>query len=203
MREYFNKEFILSNKEKIIKGAAVAIFVIISFFCFVLGNGEDKKKNITIENTAASSVDAKEYAEPDMIMVDVCGEVKEPKVVQLESDSRVTDAVKAAGGFTENADTTQINQAAFLTDGEKIYVPAKGEAVTDPASGSSAVQLKVDINTATTEELQTLDGIGPVTAEKIVKYRNDVGRFKSIDELKNVSGIGEKTFDSLKEYIRV
>ena len=204
MREYLNKEFLLSNKEKLIKGVIVIILVVASFVTFVLGDGDDKNEEMVIEeNVSAEQIE--ETAQSEMIMVDVCGAVKQPKVVELEADSRVTDAIEAAGGFTEKADTAQINQAAFLTDGEKIYVPQIGEDLASMVlpGGTSLNAGKVNINTATSEELQTLDGIGPVTAEKILKYRSDVGSFKSVEDLKNVSGIGDKTFENLKEYIRI
>lgn len=204
MREYFNREFLLSNKEKIIKGVIVIILVAASFITFVLGDRDDKNEKMVIEENVMAE-HTEEPSSAEMIMVDVCGAVKQPKVVELKAESRVTDAIKAAGGFDDNADTSRINQAAFLTDGEKIYVPHIGEVMTDTMlpGGTSQDAGKVDINTASSEELQTLDGIGPVTAEKILKYRSDVGAFKSVEDLKNVSGIGDKTFENIKEYIRI
>ena len=210
MKEYLNREFLLSNKEKILKAAAVIIIVAVAFCVFVLDVGGNKNEELKIEENQAVSVDESAVeSEPEMIMVDVSGAVKEPKVVELPADSRVTDAIAAAGGLTDDADTVQINQAAFLNDGEKIYVPKKGEDTSSlaVASGASTYSAsasgKVDINTATSEELQTLNGIGPVTAEKILKYRSDVGYFKSIEDIKNVDGIGDKTYENLKEYITV
>ena len=205
MKKYLNKEFLLTNKGKIVKGAAVIILVIVSFFVFILGGG-GQDEELKIETAETAEMQASEASEPvrdDLIMVYVCGAVNEPKVVELPADSRVADAISQAGGLSENADTAQINQAAFLTDGEKVYVPETGENVTDAAIGVSAYPGKVDINTASSEELQTLDGVGPATAEKILKYRSSNGSFKSIEDIKNVDGIGDKTFDSLKEYIKV
>lgn len=204
MREYLNKEFLLSNKEKIAKGVIVVILVVSSFITFVVGGKENETEIPVIEESTVTE-QTEEPAEQTMIMVDVCGAVKQPKVVRLEADSRVTDAIEAAGGFTEKADTARINQAAFLTDGEKIYVPEIGEEVSGQVlvQGASGGGGKVDINTASSEELQSLDGIGPVTAEKIIRYRTDVGSFKTIEDIKNVSGIGDMTFENLKEYIRV
>lgn len=205
MKQYLNREFLLSNKEKIIKAAAIIILVVAAFFVFILG-GNDKEEEITIE-TNADNVEKsiEEEVNNEFIMVDVSGAVKEPQVVRLTEGSRVADAIEAAGGLTDNADTVMINQAAFLTDGEKIYVPEEGEDVTgiEFGSGTGRTSSKIDINTATSEELQTLSGIGPATAEKILQYRSDVGYFKSIEEIKNVNGIGDKTFDELKEYIKV
>ena len=142
------------------------------------------------------------------IIVDVGGAVKVPQVVELAPDSRVADAVAAAGGLLETADTAGINQAAFLTDGEKVYIPEKGEELSglEGISGleqASSGESKVNINTATSEELQTLNGVGPATAEKILDYRTSNGSFKTIEDLKNVDGIGDKTFEKLKEHIKV
>lgn len=203
MKKYLNREFLLTNKDKIIKAAAIIILVVAAFFVFILGGGS-KEEEMIIESSE-STAEALEPTEKDLIMVDICGAVNEPKVAELPQESRVADAIDAAGGLTENADITQINQAAFITDGEKIYIPEVGEDVTGIAldGGTSMSSGKVDINTATSEELQTLNGVGPATAEKILQYRSDVGYFKSIDEIKNVSGIGDKTFENLKEYIKV
>lgn len=207
MEKYLNKEFLLSNKEKIIKVAAIIVLVVVAFFVFVLGDDDDDdqmtidtQQNLLTEEGAATETGT------EKIIVDVAGAVNSPKVVELPADSRVADAISAAGGLTKDADTSQINQAAFLNDGEKIYVPEIGEEDADSTgiSGSiSKAASKIDINTATSEELQTLNGVGPSTAEKIISYRSDVGYFKDIDELKNVDGIGEKTFDKLKDYIMV
>lgn len=205
MKQYFNKEFLLSNKEKIIKAAAIIILVVVAFFVFVLG-GNDKEQEMTIETNHDAAKESTEPADSnELIMVDVSGAVKEPKVVQLSEGSRVADAIEAAGGLTDAADTVKINQAAFLNDGEKIYVPEEGEDVTgiEFSSDLGSASDKIDINTATSEELQSINGIGPATAEKILQYRSDVGYFKSIEEIKNVNGIGDKTFDELKEYIKV
>lgn len=207
MKQYINREFLLSNKEKLIKAAVIVIMILAGFFVFVLGVGDDGNDKMKIETDETAVIaENDQHDEPEKIMVDVSGAVKEPKVVELPADSRVTDAIEAAGGLTDDADTVQLNQAAFLSDGEKIYVPRMGEDMESSpiaASDSEIYSDKVNINTATSEELQSLDGIGPVTAEKILKYRNDVGYFSSIDDIKNVSGIGDKTFENLKEYIKV
>ena len=208
MEKYLSKEFLLSNKEKIIKVAAIIILVVVAFFAFVLGDDDDEDQMIidtqqqqllTEESTAVENT-------AENIIVDVAGAVNSPKVVELPADSRVADAIAAAGGLTKDADTSQINQAAFLNDGEKIYIPEIGEEDLSSSGLSASIAKeasKIDINTATSEELQTLNGVGPATAEKIISYRSDVGYFKDIDELKNVDGIGDKTFEKLKDYIMV
>lgn len=210
MKQYLNKEFLLSNKTKLIKAAVIAVIIIVCFFVFVLGDSGDSDEDITLQSQQKISEETGETTEESggTIIVDVGGAVKVPQVVELDADSRVADAVAAAGGLLETADTAGINQAAFLTDGEKIYIPEKGENLSDLAELSGAEGLssgddKVNINTATSEELQTLSGVGPATAEKILDYRSSNGAFKRIEDLKKIDGIGDKTFEKLKEQIKV
>lgn len=211
MEKYLNKEFLLSNKEKILKVTAIIVLVVVAFFAFVISDDEDENDKMIIDTQQENLITGENSQEnmesvPEIIIVDVAGAVNSPKVDELPADSRVADAISAAGGLTKDADTSQINQAAFLNDGEKIYIPEIGESdLTESGSVTSIAKeaSKIDINTATSEELQTLSGIGPATAEKIISYRSDVGYFKDIDELKNVDGIGDKTFNKLKNYIMV
>lgn len=210
MKKYLNKEFLLSNKQHIIKAAAIMILIAVCFFVFILGGNQDDSGTVVqaVQETSAEGEGGEEAETKSKILVDVGGAVKMPQVVELETDSRVADAISAAGGLKDSADTTEINQAAFLTDGEKIYIPEIGE--TNPSgwnpgdqnSFSSSLS-KININTATSEELQTLNGVGPATAEKILAYRSSNGSFKCIEDLKKVDGIGDKTFDKLKEQIKV
>lgn len=209
MRQYLNKAFLLSHKEIVIKAAVIICIIMVAFFVFVSEeeNGE-YAEDVVVQSTEAKAESREETQTPVSIIVDVGGAVKTPQVVELKENSRVADAISAAGGLTEQADTAGINQAAFLTDGEKVYIPEKGESGTiisgiTSAAGSEATQQKININTATSEELQTLDGIGPVTAEKILTYRDHNGAFQNIEDLKNVDGIGDKTFENLKEHITI
>lgn len=209
MKQYLNKAFLLSHKEIVIKAAVIICIIAVAFFVFVFEGQSEKSEGDVVVQSTESKVESKEETQaPVSIMVDVGGAVKTPQVVELKENSRVADAISAAGGLTEQADTAGINQAAFLTDGEKVYIPEKGESGTmlsslASAAGSGTGQQKVNINTATSEELQTLDGIGPVTAEKILTYRDSNGAFQNIEDLKNVDGIGDKTFENLKEHITV
>ena len=197
------QRFITENKDIIIKVAAAALLVVVAFFIFVTsGQGNDE---VVVENQA--EIEETEQVET-LIMVDICGEVVNPTVVSLEEGSRVEDAIKAAGGVTDKADLTQINRAAFLVDGDKIIIPSISSGVdsgangTDGSATTSISDGKININTASSEELQTLVGVGPATAEKIIEYRNTNGRFKTIEDIKNVSGIGDKTFEKLKNDIK-
>lgn len=152
-----------------------------------------------IENTE-EYVDYEEN-EINRIFVYVAGEVKNPGVVELNDGDRVQDAVSKAGGITEKANLININLAKFVEDGEKIYIPNEEENINNIENEKSSV--KVNINRATLAELQSLNGIGPAMASKIIEYRKLNGPFKSIEDLKNVSGIGESKFKELENYVTI
>ncbi|RHE65305.1 helix-hairpin-helix domain-containing protein [Streptococcus gordonii] len=150
--------------------------------------------------------------EDQLVTVDVKGAVKKPGVYQLQSNSRVHDALEKAGGLTDEADLKSVNQAQKLSDEAVVYVAKVGENAVDvttsaPASATSgtgqAKSALVNLNTATEADFQTISGIGQKRAQDIIAYREANGRFKSVDELKNVSGIGAKTLEKLKEYVTV
>ena len=140
--------------------------------------------------------------ENEEITIHVIGEVKYPGIVILKSGQRIVDAIEAAGGETEEADLNKLNLAQLLNDGDKIYVPNKSDEIEDnkDTTGKSST---VNLNTATLEELTSLPGIGESTAQKIIDYRKQNGKFKVIEDLKNVSGIGESKFDNIKDKITV
>ncbi len=147
----------------------------------------------------------KEIAE---IVVYLSGEINVPGVYKLKSDSRLHEAVDMAGGLTNKADTVAINLARILQDEDHVHIPGKGEVVTDPynpsqnpSSGSNSG--KININTASQKELESLPGIGPVLASKIIDYRKANGNFKVIEDVKKVSGIAEKRFEAIKDLITV
>lgn len=127
-----------------------------------------------------------------------------PGLYKLEDGARVNDAIQAAGGFTENADKDSLNLAKLIEDGEQIMIPSKDGGSSEAGSSSSQTNNgKVNINTADLSTLQTLNGVGPATAQKIIDYRTANGKFKTIEDLKKVSGIGEKTFAKFKDQICV
>jgi competence protein ComEA len=142
------------------------------------------------------------------VTVDVAGEVKEPGVYLLASGARVEEALERAGGPTRKADLTQINRAAKLEDGRQVLVPARPgrsarAAAATGGSGATPPDQPVNLNTATLEQLDTLDGVGPATAQKILDYREEHGAFTSIDELDQIPGIGEKRLAALRERVRI
>lgn len=168
--------------------------------------------------TGASSASS---ASSGKVVCDISGAVKEEGVYTLKSGSRLQDLIDAAGGLTSRAQIKAINRSLLLQDQDKVYIPYKGEKTaaaptagiasnaaassssssSSPAASSAAG--KVNLNTATAADLQKLNGIGEKKAEQIIAYREQKGGFKSIDELKEVSGIGDKTFDALKDQITV
>ena len=145
------------------------------------------------------------------IFVDIKGAVKNEGVYELSNGSRVTDLVKKAGGFTEDADKKSVNLAEKLVDEAVVYVAKVGEnvaQVTTPSQANNGTDHdtrsdQVNLNTATLEQLQTISGIGAKRAQDIIGYREANGGFSSVDDLKNVSGIGEKTLEKLKAEVTV
>lgn len=161
---------------------------------------------------AASEGDGTEGSAEDtdageVVVVDVAGAVASPAVVELDAGSRVADALDAAGGLAADADISTLNRAMRVTDGMKIYVPRIGEDDPSPSSSVSergvgdqaGAQPLVSINTATADELDTLPGVGPSTAEAIVEDREQNGPFSALEDLMRVSGIGEKKFENMKD----
>jgi competence protein ComEA len=132
------------------------------------------------------------------VVVHVAGAVREPGVYRLPSGSRVTDAVQRAGGATSPAGAEGINLAAVLADGQQVVVPGRGAGGATAASGSAADEGPISLGTATLEQLDTIEGIGPVTAQNILDYREEHGGISSVDDLDEISGIGPATMESLR-----
>lgn len=163
-----------------------------------------KEEAVASEEAAASA--SEEKAASGEVVVHVAGAVSAPGVYTLPADSRVDDAVRAAGA-TADADLSQLNLAQKLADGQKITVPVAGAT---PADGNSATTTAdsdngglININTATQEELESLPSIGEVRAQAIIAYREEHGGFRTTDELMEVSGIGEKIFADISPHITV
>ncbi len=152
--------------------------------------------------------------EREMLYVYVCGAVQNPGVYTLPEGSRICDVFDAAGGFTKEAATDYWNQARLLTDGEMLYVPTKEEAEDREASNGMSedesrntvvdnTSDKVNINTASLEELMTVPGIGEAKARAIIAYRQEHGAFSTVEEIKNVEGIKDGVFKKIKDYIDI
>ncbi len=162
---------------------------------------------------ATTAGDAGGSASADVV-VHVCGAVRSPGIIRLPQGSRVADALEAAGGATGKAELAGVNLASHVADGQQIVVPERAllGAAAGPtpagsglgsASGSGVIGGPVNINTASLAQLETLPGVGPSTAQKIIDYRAQSGGFKAIDELKNVPGIGDAKFDAVKDVISI
>ncbi|HEM3684326.1 TPA: helix-hairpin-helix domain-containing protein [Streptococcus suis] len=168
-----------------------------------------------LEQTSRSSELVEETSteaskESSQLVVDVKGAVAKPGLYTLAAGARVNDAVEAAGGLTSQADPKSINLAQKLSDEVVVYVASKDENISVVASttASSAMsqegnESKVNLNTATEADLQTISGIGAKRAADIITYREANGGFKSVDDLNNVSGIGDKTMESIRPYVTV
>ncbi|KXA08911.1 helix-hairpin-helix domain-containing protein [Finegoldia magna] len=170
----------------------------------------DTKQTDNINNQ--SEVENKENEDNSSKMCQIDGCVNKPGVYSFKKDDRIKDIIDLAGGFTKDADTKSVNLAMKLKDEMKIFIPSKNEISklqNHNTENSQIVTLKdnnstnlVNINTADSNKLQTLPGIGPSKAKKIIEFR-EKNQFKKIEELKNVDGIGEKTFESLKSLITI
>lgn len=191
------------------KTAALILIVLLIICGIVYKNTVYSTQVVMIEDAEPPKESLQEVPiEEKNITVYVCGSVKMPVNVTLPKDSRVEDAIKLAGGFTEQADLNGINMAQRLNDEDMVYVPKKGEIIDQGSKNSnigpsSIKKGKLNINKASLVELDTLPGIGPATAQKILDYRESSGGFKSIEELNNVSGIGEEKFKDIKNLITV
>lgn len=181
-------------------------------------NVEEKDTEENLTEGITENIAEDEVINSEVIVVDVSGAVNQPGIVELPFDSRVADAIEKAGGVTVDADTKSLNLASKLEDGMKVHVYSKQDNVNEVivsnnvtsqynanynTNTSSVKTQKVNINTALQTELETLPGIGPSTALKIINYRNENGNFKSIEEIKEVSGIGESKYNQIKELISI
>lgn len=200
----------------LIKVTVITIVIIVAFFVTICG--DDETGNISIEardNVIENAEITEEVEEKITIIVDVGGAVNKPGIIELPEGARVYQAIEKAGGLSQNGDLNQINQAMLLNDQDKLYIPTIEESEEELAASNNSFSDayisgghssfsndgKVNINTASQEELESLSGIGPVTANKIIDYRQLNGKFDTIENLMEVSGIGEKTFAALKDKI--
>lgn len=204
----------------VLLGAVLIVIALVVFgtiWSLVTTAQEDpSSKNNDSSDIVVSQSDNSEHtdtneAQSSTLFVHIAGSVNNPGLYELPQGSRVSDAVTAAGGMSKDANTSSVNLARQLTDGEQIIVSSTEDTQITSENGSSpslnsaegATQGKININTASTEELMSLDGVGEATADKIIAYRQEHGSFSSIEEIKEVSGIGEKKFEAMKDAITV
>ena len=218
----------LTKTQKIIIAVGIiCILIVIGIFLYKRTQDTDYSMLMLEpeEEAKENNIEQEQEKRENKIKVHVAGYVEEEGMVELAEGARIADALEAAGGATLEADLSRVNLAYVLQDGQKIYIPSILEVVEEEAEeeeyiteGSGGVILeeeegeeeknneaegKVNINTATQTELETLNGIGPSTASKIIEYRKQNGNFQSIEEIQNVSGIGDSKYESIKDDICV
>lgn len=210
----------LTKKQKIIV-IAIAGIVAIGIMYFIY-NKNQVKEDINIENEILVNnvITNENNTNDDIVIIHITGSVKNPGIVKLKEGSRIEDAIEAAGGLTENADITKVNLAYVVEDGTKIKIPSASEEdigdedIIDSKSGDNIIieentissnnsTQTININKATEKEFETLPGIGPSLASKIIEYRNQNGKFESIEDIKNVNGIGDNKYEKIKDLITV
>ena len=197
----------ITNKQKLflIAMCCVAVIVVVIY----IFTKDDNIEYSDYENIYETNEETTNIVEENII-VHVAGQVENEGVVELNQNARVIDAIDASGGLTSEANTSSINLAQVVKDGQKIYIPSDEEIESEnnfSESGDTSIINEnkgsdlININTATQTELETLSGIGPSTALKIINYRTENGDFKNIEDIKNVPGIGDAKFNSIKDFI--
>ena len=209
-------EILKEKKNYLIVGAIIVLIII---YC-IYNNFSTNDELIEEQNILVASEDLEENVDDEdeeIIVIHVTGAVNTPGIVRLEDGSRIEDAIEAAGGLTEDSDISDINLAYVLEDGVKIRIPTiddkeNGESYIIEGSGDNIIleenteassDTLVNINKADETELDTLPGIGPSLASKIIQYREENGNFKKIEDIKNVTGIGDTKYANLKDFIKV
>lgn len=233
---------VISKKNKIT--IIIAILIILSLAIYFVYSKTDETEtfsyengieNNIVENTTKDETKKSDITEEkNKIVVHITGSVLKEGILELEENSRISNAIEKAGGLIDGADVSQINLAFVLSDGMKIYIPNikdreeqnKNEdktstyipkesgvsTIIDISSPNSNINVsthanssgtKININTADIKQLNTLPGIGDATAQKIIDYRNENGKFNSIEDIKNVKGIGDSKYEKIKEYITI
>ncbi len=207
---------ILNKKQKIIVVVLIIIMcIVIGYYIISKTEKYDYSDIEKISNIIEEDQEVDDNIIENKIVIHITGEVEEEGVIELEKGARISDAIEEAGGTTEKADLSNVNLAYSLSDGQKVKIPNINEkdeeiiVVEEKAGdniiieGNKSKEEKININKAAQTEIETLPGIGPSTALKIINYRNEHGKFKNIGDIKNVSGIGDSKFENIKEYICV
>ncbi|NLK95254.1 MAG: competence protein ComEA [Clostridiales bacterium] len=186
------------------KGIGIVILVAIIGLYAIYSYINGGEKNLNKNNTESIFVDEKEKIvnTSKEIVVEIKGEVKNPNIYWMKEESIIQDIINEAGGLTGEADISSINRAEQLNNHQSIIIPNKNSVVISEGNGQNK-EGKININTASESELDSLPGIGKSRAESIIKYREEKGGFKSIEEIKNINGIGDAAFEKLKEKITI
>lgn len=217
------------NKKTIIFISIIIIFIVGIYYFFIrdkeyiesydnfniLNNIEEGTKEEEFKNKISETEDK------EKIIVYIAGAVKNEGIYELDENSRIADSIEKAGGLTEDANINNINLAYVLEDGMKVYIPKKsdnneveddtniyvskenGNTSASKNTNSDAQNSKININTATQAQLETLPGIGASIATKIINYRKENGKFTCIEDIKKVSGIGDSKYEKIKDLIKI
>lgn len=224
MIEKINKKILTSPKLIVFVSTVVLIFCIVSGFLLsnLLFHREPEEiaaKEIlspfssSEENQLPEGNTVEEDARPKVMYTDIKGSVKEPGIYSFSSEERVYDVLKRAGGLLEEADSDRINFSAKIEDQQVLYIPAVGEEPPEHLNQSASPEgkqstadtepSKININTASPSELQQIPGIGSVKAQEIIRFREENGSFQKVEDLQEISGIGEKTVEKLKNFVKI
>ena len=213
----FEDYLALLKKYKSVVALGAILVMAIGAFLVLQQKPEAKTTDFPTVSTTSTSQESTEETSPDSpesetILVDVKGAVQSEGVYELPSTARVSDAIEAAGGFSDQADKKSVNLAQKLSDEAVVYVASQGEnvsvvqpATSSPTAGNTGSENteKINLNTATVADLTTISGIGEKLANDILAYRDSQGGFTSVDDLNNVSGIGDKTLENIRPYVTV
>lgn len=203
------------NKKKILIEIIIALVLVIAvIYNFFTTNEENIDLGNIVQNIPSNEDVIEETKQEENMKIHITGEIKNPGIIELKIGSRIADAIEKAGGVTSLANLENVNLAYELEDGQKLYIPnineTKNEYVLDGIDSNivettnfSNANKIININKASEIELQEIPGVGPSMAKKIITYREENGKFKNIEDIKNVSGIGEKKFENIKEYITI
>ncbi len=211
-----------NNKIIYILASVVAIIICI-IVCFFIDKNNQYNENTIIETSVIqenNNIQQVNESVNNKLYIHISGEVNCPGVIEINNGSRIIDVIESAGGLTANADTSNVNLAYQVEDGQKIVIPSISDKDKELSEGvnNSIIQnddggavmadtnennLKININKATQSELESITGIGSSTASKIIEYRKLHGKFNKIEDIKNVSGIGNAKFEGLKDQICV
>jgi competence protein ComEA len=194
-------EFNINKEQK--QGLMLVFILTIGIASFYFINSRPSMQPALVQDLNPGMVQENVSESPVDLIINVAGKVNNPGVYQLPKGSRVIDAIKAAGNQRNGVDISDINLARILVDGEQILVGSPKPSSGKIAAKKITIDNPLDLNRATITQLDTLPGIGPVTAQRIIDYRTKVGRINSVDELKKISGLGGTKFEEIKSLLRV
>ena len=202
----------LNTKQKIIIGIIIILMLLVIGFYIMQKTKTSEKFNTDSAIETDVGANFVRPQETTQIIIHIAGEIKQPGIIHLEEGARIADAIEKAGGTMQEADLTKVNLAYILEDGQKVYIPNKNEKeeiIVTEGVGEDIILLqegkteKININKASQTELETLSGVGSSTALKIIEYRKQNGKFKKVEEIMNVPGIGEAKFETIKDFITI